>query len=70
MSASSNGLAEPGLQAANVAAIENLASGIQSLVVSMRSEQQLIRDWVESQAQREAEMKAVLEALLAEKRRG
>jgi len=70
MSASSNGLAEPGLQAANVAAIENLASGIQSLVVSMRSEQQLIRDWVESQAQREVEMKAVLEALLAEKRRG
>ena len=69
-SASSSGLAEPGLHAANVAAIENLASGIQSLVVSMRSEQQLIRDWVESQAQREAEMKAVLEALLAEKRRG
>ena len=66
----SGGLAEPGLHAANVAAIENLASGIQSLVVSMRSEQQLIRDWVESQAQREAEMKAVLEALLAEKRRG
>ena len=55
---------------ANVAAIENLASGIQSLVGSMRSEQQLIRDWVEAQAQREVELKAVLEALLAEKRQG
>lgn len=65
-----SGLAEPGWQAANVAAIENLASGIQSLVGSMRSEQQLIRDWVEAQAQREAELKAVLEALLAEKRQG
>ena len=63
-------LAEPSWQAANVAAIENLASGIQSLVGSMRSEQQLIRDWDEAQAQREAELKAVLEALLAEKRQG
>jgi hypothetical protein len=63
-------LAEPSWQMANVAAIENLASGIQSLVGSMRSEQQLIRDWVEAQAQREVELKAVLEALLAEKRQG
>ncbi len=64
------GTVEPSWQAANVAAIENLASGIQSLVTSMRSEQQLIRDWVEAQAQRESELKAVLEALLLEKRQG
>ena len=68
--ATGSALAEPSWQAANVAAIENLASGIQSLVGSMRSEQQLIRDWVEAQAQREVELKAVLEALLDEKRQG
>jgi hypothetical protein len=66
----SGGLPEPGLQAANVAAIENLSSFIQSMVQTMRAEQQLIRDWVEAQARREAEIKAVLEALLNEKRRG
>ena len=68
--ASMGAMAEPSWQLANVAAIENLASGIQSLVGSMRSEQQLIRDWVEAQAQREAELRAVLEALLNEKRQG
>ncbi len=62
-SASAAGLPEPSLAAANVAAIENLASGIQSLVTNMRAEQQLIRDWVEAQAAREAEIKAVLSAL-------
>lgn len=57
------GLPEPSLAAANVAAIENLAAGIQSLVTNMRAEQQLIRDWVEAQAAREAEIKSVLTAL-------
>ena len=61
--ASPTGLPEPSLAAANVAAIENLASGIQSLVTNMRAEQQLIRDWVEAQAARESEIKAVLTAL-------
>lgn len=61
--ASMSGLPEPSLAAANVAAIENLASGIQSLVTNMRAEQQLIRDWVEAQAARESEIKAVLTAL-------
>ncbi|MBW8617808.1 MAG: flagellar motor protein MotA [Hyphomicrobiales bacterium] len=59
----SSGLLEPSLAAANVAAIENLAAGIQSLVTNMRAEQQLIRDWVEAQAAREAEIKSVLTAL-------
>jgi len=61
--ATSAGLPEPSLAAANVAAIENLAAGIQSLVTNMRAEQQLIRDWVEAQAAREAEIKSVLSAL-------
>jgi hypothetical protein len=61
--ATSAGLPEPSLAAANVAAIENLAAGIQSLVTNMRAEQQLIRDWVEAQAAREAEIKSVLTAL-------
>jgi len=61
--ATSAGLPEPSLAAANVAAIENLAAGIQSLVTNMRAEQQLIRDWVEAQAAREAEIKTVLTAL-------
>ena len=33
----------------------------------MRAEQQLIRDWVEAQAGREKEMKAVLERLSRER---
>ncbi len=58
-----DGLPEPSLAAANVAAIENLAAGIQSIVANMRAEQQLVRDWVEAQAVREAEIKKVLSAL-------
>ncbi|WP_421857296.1 flagellar motor protein MotA [Oricola sp.] len=42
------------------AAMANLAEGIQGLVRNMRSEQQLMRDWVETQAQ---EQKAVRETL-------
>ena len=47
-------------------ALANLAEGIQSLVQHMRSEQQLIRDWVEAQASREADMKRLLERLARE----
>jgi hypothetical protein len=50
-------------------AIANLADGIQSLVQHMRSEQQLIRDWVESQADQSKELKAVLKRLAAEAER-
>lgn len=45
------------------AALANLAEGIQALVQHMRSEQQLIRDWVEAQATREADMKRLIERL-------
>ena len=51
-------------EGANVAAMSNLAEGIQALVQHMRSEQQLIRDWVEAQAAREQELKSVLERLV------
>ncbi len=44
-------------------ALANLAVGIQALVEHMRGEQQLIRDWVETQAAREVEMKRLLERL-------
>lgn len=48
------------------AALANLAEGIQALVHHMRSEQQLIRDWVESQAGRDADMRKLLERIAAE----
>jgi hypothetical protein len=47
-------------------AIANLADGIQSLVQHMRSEQQLIRDWVEAQAEQSQEIKVVLKRLARE----
>jgi hypothetical protein len=44
-------------------AMANLAEGIQGLVQHMRSEQQMIRDWVEAQAAREKDLKQILERL-------
>jgi hypothetical protein len=44
-------------------AMTNLAEGIQGLVQHMRAEQQMIRDWVEAQANRERELKQVLDRL-------
>jgi hypothetical protein len=52
-----------------MAAMANLAEGIQGLVQHMRSEQQLIRDWVEAQASQQAEVKKLLERLTHEKER-
>jgi hypothetical protein len=54
---------------ANSQAIANLADGIQNLVQHMRTEQQLIRDWVEAQAEQGQEIKAVLKRLAAEAER-
>ena len=48
-------------------AMANLAEGIQGLVQHMRSEQQLIRDWVEAQASQSNEMRRLLERLTREK---
>jgi hypothetical protein len=50
-------------------AIANLADGIQSLVQHMRAEQQLIRDWVEAQADQGRELKSVLKRLASEPER-
>ena len=50
-------------------AIANLAEGIQGLVQHMRSEQQLIRDWVEAQAAQQRDIKRLLERLAAEHER-
>jgi hypothetical protein len=50
-------------------AMSNLAEGIQGLVQHMRSEQQLIRDWVEAQSQRDKETRRLLERLLSERSR-
>jgi len=50
-------------------AMANLAEGIQGLVQHMRSEQQLIRDWVEAQSQRDKETRRLLERLLGDRTR-
>ena len=47
--------------------IEHLAAGVQSLVRNMRHEQQLIRDWVEAQAERQERLQSALEHRLAAK---
>jgi hypothetical protein len=50
-------------------AMANLADGIQSLVQHMRAEQQLIRDWVEAQAEQSHEIKVVLKQIASETER-
>ena len=52
---------------ATTVAMANLAEGIQGLVQHMRSEQQLIRDWVEAQATQSNETRRLLERLTREK---
>ncbi len=54
---------------ANSIAVANLADGIQSLVEHMRAEQQLIRDWVEAQAEQNQEIKVVLKQIASETER-
>jgi gamma-glutamyl:cysteine ligase YbdK (ATP-grasp superfamily) len=52
---------------ASTTAMANLAEGIQALVQHMRSEQQLIRDWVEAQADQNKEVRRLLERLTRER---
>lgn len=54
---------EGGGGARTTAAMASLAEGIQGLVKHMRSEQQLIRDWVESQSRSQEDIKELLEQL-------
>ena len=51
---------------ASAAAMSNLAEAIQSLVHHMRTEQQMIRDWVDSQAEQQREIKRLLEIMVRE----
>jgi hypothetical protein len=44
-------------------AMANLAEGIQGLVQHMRSEQQVVRSWVETQTEQQREVHAVLETI-------
>src|SRR5579863_555920 len=57
---------DPAEQRKSAAAMANLAEGIQGLVNHMRQEQQLIRDWVESQAAQQEEVGRLLRRLSGE----
>jgi len=48
-------------------AMSSLAEAIQDLVQHMRTEQQMIRDWVDSQADQQREIKRLLEIIAREK---
>jgi hypothetical protein len=48
------------------AAMANLAEAIQGLVHHMRTEQQMIRDWADSQAEQNREIRRVLEVIARE----
>jgi hypothetical protein len=51
---------------AATAAMANLAEAIQGLVKHMRTEQQMIRDWVDAQADQQREIRRLLEHLVRE----
>jgi hypothetical protein len=59
-------ITEGGSNRATTTAMANLAEAIQGLVHHMRSEQQMIRDWVDSQAQQHREVRRLLELLVRE----
>ncbi|MBS9479181.1 flagellar motor protein MotA [Ancylobacter radicis] len=48
-------------------AMAHLAESLQGLVQHMRSEQQMVRDWVEAQAEQQKEIKKLLERLAADR---
>jgi hypothetical protein len=58
---------ETGGSKAATSAMSNLAEAIQGLVHHMRTEQQMIRDWADSQAEQQREIKKLLEMMLREK---
>ena len=57
---------EGGSSRAATTAMANLAEAIQGLVHHMRTEQQMIRDWVDSQAEQHREIRRLLEILVRE----
>ncbi len=60
-------IAETGSSRAATSAMANLAEAIQGLVHHMRTEQQMIRDWADAQAEQNAEIRRVLETLARER---
>jgi len=59
------GAADPANARAATAALASLAEGVQGLVRHMRVEQQQIRDWVETQATSQRDLKETLDKLIA-----
>jgi hypothetical protein len=59
-------VADAGSGKAATAAMANLAEAIQGLVHHMRTEQQMIRDWVDSQAEQHRDIRRLLEILVRE----
>ena len=57
---------DAGAGKAATSAMANLAEAIQGLVHHMRTEQQMIRDWVDSQAEQHREIRRLLEILTHE----
>ena len=60
---------DPAASRASTTAMANLAEGIQGLVKHMRSEQQMIRDWVEAQAEQQRELRKLLDRMSDSERR-
>ena len=60
-------IASGGSNKAATNAMANLAEAIQGLVHHMRTEQQMIRDWVDSQAEQHREVRRLLEILARER---
>ena len=59
-------MGESGSSKAATTAMANLAEAIQGLVHHMRTEQQMIRDWVDSQAEQHREIRRLLEIMTRE----
>jgi hypothetical protein len=60
-------ISETGSSRAATIAMANLAEAIQGLVEHMRGEQQIMRDWAETQAEQHQEIRRLLQHLLREK---
>jgi hypothetical protein len=60
-------ITEGGSNKAATNAMANLAEAIQGLVHHMRTEQQMIRDWVDSQAEQHREVRRLLELIVRER---
>ena len=59
-------ITDGGSNRATTSAMANLAEAIQGLVHHMRTEQQMIRDWVDSQAEQHRDIRRLLEILVRE----